>query len=199
MPGLGLPGWVVSQRVALGEGWRRDRAQGTQLSMWCCVSVLAGNTVLGKLSWPRVPRAGRTCLSSVLGSPPQFSNTVFLVQAESITFTVVQPPRHGLIERTSSGQRYHRAATFTMDDIYQNRVSYSHDGSNSLQDRFTFTVSDGTNPLFIVEDGGKEVRGAEGMRGRPSPASTGLPNLFPLGSHQPYGCFQRTECNFRTL
>ncbi|XP_064918597.1 extracellular matrix organizing protein FRAS1 isoform X3 [Columba livia] len=78
-------------------------------------------------------------------------------EAESITFTVVQPPRHGLIERTSSGQRYHRAATFTMDDIYQNRVSYSHDGSNSLQDRFTFTVSDGTNPLFIVEDGGKEV------------------------------------------
>ena len=51
-----------------------------------------------------------------------------------------------------------------MEDIYQSRVRYSHDGSNSLRDRFTFTVADGTNPFFIVEEGGKEVRGktAEG-------------------------------------
>jgi hypothetical protein len=48
-----------------------------------------------------------------------------------------------------------------MEDIYQNRVSYSHDGSNSLKDRFTFTVSDGTNPFFIIEEGGKEVRGTD--------------------------------------
>ncbi|NWY04165.1 FRAS1 protein, partial [Nothoprocta ornata] len=78
-------------------------------------------------------------------------------EAESITFTVVQPPRHGLIERTVNGQRYHPATTFTMEDIYQNRISYSHDGSNSLKDRFTFTVSDGTNPFFIVENEGKEI------------------------------------------
>uniref|UniRef100_A0A8C4U634 VWFC domain-containing protein n=1 Tax=Falco tinnunculus TaxID=100819 RepID=A0A8C4U634_FALTI len=78
-------------------------------------------------------------------------------EAESITFTVTQLPRHGLIERTSNGQHYHQASTFTMDDIYQNRISYSHDGSNSLKDRFTFTVSDGTNPFFIMEDGGKKV------------------------------------------
>lgn len=45
-----------------------------------------------------------------------------------------------------------------MDDIYQNRISYNHDGSNTLKDRFSFTVSDGTNPFFIVEEGGKEVR-----------------------------------------
>lgn len=45
-----------------------------------------------------------------------------------------------------------------MEDIYQKRVSYSHDGSNSLRDRFTFTVADGTNPFFIVEEGGNEVR-----------------------------------------
>ncbi|XP_027744997.1 extracellular matrix protein FRAS1 [Empidonax traillii] len=79
-------------------------------------------------------------------------------EVESVTFTVVQPPRHGLIERSStSGQRHQQATTFTMGDIYQNRISYSHDGSNSLRDRFTFTVSDGTNPFFLVEDGGKKV------------------------------------------
>ncbi|TNM90094.1 hypothetical protein fugu_004328 [Takifugu bimaculatus] len=44
-----------------------------------------------------------------------------------------------------------------MDDIYQNRVSYNHDGSNSLKDRFTFTVADGTNLLFVVDEGGKEI------------------------------------------
>ncbi|XP_053108034.1 extracellular matrix organizing protein FRAS1 isoform X2 [Hemicordylus capensis] len=78
-------------------------------------------------------------------------------EAESLTFTIIQPPRHGLIERSSDGHRYRQAHTFTMEDIYQNRISYSHDGSNSLKDRFTFTVSDGTNPFFVVEEDGKEI------------------------------------------
>uniref|UniRef100_A0A8C0P6N5 Fraser extracellular matrix complex subunit 1 n=1 Tax=Canis lupus familiaris TaxID=9615 RepID=A0A8C0P6N5_CANLF len=78
-------------------------------------------------------------------------------EAESVTFTIVQPPRHGTIERTSSGGHSRHISTFTMEDIYQNRVSYSHDGSNSLRDRFTFTVADRTNPFFIIEEGGKEV------------------------------------------
>uniref|UniRef100_A0A8B9K9Q3 Fraser extracellular matrix complex subunit 1 n=1 Tax=Astyanax mexicanus TaxID=7994 RepID=A0A8B9K9Q3_ASTMX len=78
-------------------------------------------------------------------------------EEDSITFTIVQAPRHGTIERTSNGQHYRQTNTFTMDDIYQNRISYNHDGSNSLKDRFTFTVSDGTNMFFIIEEGGKEV------------------------------------------
>ncbi|CAH6883331.1 Fras1 [Phodopus roborovskii] len=78
-------------------------------------------------------------------------------EAESITFTIVQPPRHGAIERTDRGQHFLLTSSFTMEDIYQNRVSYSHDGSNSLKDRFTFTVSDGTNPFFMIEEGGKTV------------------------------------------
>ncbi|XP_048099370.1 extracellular matrix protein FRAS1 [Alosa alosa] len=78
-------------------------------------------------------------------------------EEDSITFTVVQPPRHGTIERTNNGQHYRQTSTFTMDDIYQNRISYNHDGSNSLKDRFTFTVADGTNMFFLVEEGGKEI------------------------------------------
>ncbi|KAM5339144.1 extracellular matrix organizing protein FRAS1 [Glossophaga mutica] len=78
-------------------------------------------------------------------------------EAESVTFTIVQPPRHGAIERTTNGQQFQHTSTFTMEDVYQNRVSYSHDGSNSLKDRFTFTVADGTNPFFIIEEGGKEI------------------------------------------
>ena len=90
-----------------------------------------------------------------------FSSTsivaVNYLQAESIVFTVVQAPRHGTVERTSNGQHYRQTSSFTMDDVYQNRISYNHDGSNSLKDRFTFGVADGTNLLFMVEEGGKEV------------------------------------------
>ncbi|XP_070468854.1 extracellular matrix organizing protein FRAS1 isoform X1 [Equus przewalskii] len=78
-------------------------------------------------------------------------------EAESVTFTIVQPPRHGTIEHTTSGQRFQHTSTFTMEDVYQNLVSYSHDGSNSLKDWFTFTVTDGTNSFFIIEEGGKEL------------------------------------------
>ncbi|XP_071256392.1 extracellular matrix organizing protein FRAS1-like [Salvelinus alpinus] len=78
-------------------------------------------------------------------------------EEESITFTVVQAPRHGTMERTNNGQHYRQTNSFTMDDVYQNRISYSHDGSNSLKDGFTFTVTDGTNVFFMVEEAGKEV------------------------------------------
>ncbi|AWP07675.1 putative extracellular matrix protein FRAS1 [Scophthalmus maximus] len=78
-------------------------------------------------------------------------------EAESVVFAVVQAPRHGTIERTNNGQHYRQTSSFTMDDVYQNRVSYNHDGSNSLKDRFTFTVADGTNLLFMVEEDGKEI------------------------------------------
>lgn len=107
----------------------------------------------------------------------QLYHPVSFVQAEAITFTVVQPPRHGLIEHTSNGQHYHQATTFTMDDIHQNRISYSHDGSNSLKDRFAFTVSDGTNPFFIMEDGGKKVKGQREVRETTEIADRKLPPL----------------------
>lgn len=94
-------------------------------------------------------------MSSSRINPPHPRRPPF--QAESIVFTVVQPPRHGAIERTGNGQHYRQTSSFSMDDVYQNRISYNHDGFNSLKDRFTFTVADGTNLLFMVEDGGKEV------------------------------------------
>ncbi|XP_025755261.1 extracellular matrix protein FRAS1 isoform X2 [Oreochromis niloticus] len=77
-------------------------------------------------------------------------------EAESIVFSVIQAPRHGTI----NGQHYRQISSLTMDDIDQNRISYNHDGSNSLKYRFTFTVTDSTNLLFMVEDNGKEKLGA---------------------------------------
>lgn len=94
---------------------------------------------------------------NVAVGPHPYPHCPFLPQAESIIFTIVQAPRHGAIERTGNSQHFRQTSSFTMDDIYQNRISYNHDGSNSLKDRFTFTVADGTNLLFMVDDGGKEV------------------------------------------
>ncbi|KAM4706664.1 extracellular matrix organizing protein FRAS1 [Discoglossus pictus] len=100
-------------------------------------------------------------------------------EAESLTFTIVQPPRYGVIERSTNGQSYRQTTTFTMDDIYQNRISYNHDGSNTLKDRFSFTVSDGTNPFFIVEEGEKEIVTAAPQRFKVDilPVDDGTPRI----------------------
>ncbi|XP_035766601.1 extracellular matrix protein FRAS1 [Neolamprologus brichardi] len=101
-------------------------------------------------------------------------------EAESVVFSVVQAPRHGTIERTINGQHYRQTSSFTMDDIYQNRISYNHDGSNSLKDRFTFTVTDSTNLLFMVEDDGKEIVTAAPQKFKIDilPVDDGTPLIF---------------------
>ena len=68
-------------------------------------------------------------------------------------FTVFTPPRHGTVDFTLDGVRFTPTLTFSMSDVYENRISYNHDGTNTLSDQFEFTVSDGTNPMFVVEKG----------------------------------------------
>ncbi|XP_077999737.1 extracellular matrix organizing protein FRAS1-like [Glandiceps talaboti] len=70
-----------------------------------------------------------------------------------VTFTLIQEPVHGQIQYTMNELHYSTVNTFTMEDVYENRISYIHDGSNTLQDSFTFVVTDTTNPLFLVKDG----------------------------------------------
>lgn len=131
----------------VSPGWKQRHREGTWAESLSRLHELEGQ------AWP-----GAEVVSPALPLRVR-------VQVESITFRVVQPPRHGLIERSGRGQRPLQATTFTMDDIYQNRISYSHDGGSALRDRFTFTVSDGTNPLFVVQDGGRKVREEKGWEG----------------------------------
>ncbi|XP_013913430.1 PREDICTED: extracellular matrix protein FRAS1-like, partial [Thamnophis sirtalis] len=110
-------------------------------------------------SLPVVLAAGMTVQEGVRKTITEFDlkATDADTEAKSVTFSIVQPPRHGQLERTHDGHHYQQAHAFSMEDVFQNRISYSHDGSNFLEDRFTFTVSDGTNPFFVVAKEGKEI------------------------------------------
>lgn len=65
-------------------------------------------------------------------------------------FTVMQPPVHGTLDVEVDGG-YVQASYFSMNDIYENRVSYHHGGTEHFADTFTFTVSDGTNDMFTMQ------------------------------------------------
>ena len=71
-------------------------------------------------------------------------------QEEDVIFTVLQPPVHGTLDLQTDNDHV-QATRFSMHDIYENRVSYHHSGSEHFTDSFTFTVSDGTNDLFSMQ------------------------------------------------
>nr|XP_037285071.1 LOW QUALITY PROTEIN: FRAS1-related extracellular matrix protein 2-like [Rhipicephalus microplus] len=64
----------------------------------------------------------------------------------NVHFRVIHRPLHGRIFIDRSRE----AVSFTMADLGDNRLSYSHDGSDTKQDNFTFVVSDGVHRDFYV-------------------------------------------------
>lgn len=65
-------------------------------------------------------------------------------------FKIMKLPEHGTVELKQSDDTSRPASLFSMADIYENRVTYRHDGSESLSDTFKFVVTDSTHAQFVV-------------------------------------------------
>jgi len=62
--------------------------------------------------------------------------------AAQLTFTVGTAPTHGTLKK--SNVAVPGGGTFTQDDINTNKIIYTHDGTATTTDSFTFTYTDGT-------------------------------------------------------
>ncbi|XP_028977079.2 FRAS1-related extracellular matrix protein 2 [Esox lucius] len=93
---------------------------------------------------------------------------------ELLKFTVAQPPVHGklLFNNTSP------VTVFTKQDLDDNLISYKHDGTESSEDSFSFTVTDGTHADFYVfPDTVFETRRPQRLKIKVVAIDNGLPQL----------------------
>eukprot|EP00079_Xenopus_tropicalis_P012743 XP_002940127.2 PREDICTED: FRAS1-related extracellular matrix protein 3 [Xenopus tropicalis] len=92
-----------------------------------------------------------------------------------LRFTITQVPVHGQIVFNNS----QTVTTFTKQDLNENLISYKHDGSESVEDSFSFTVTDGTHAeFFVLPDTTFESKKPQMMKIRINSLDNGVPQLI---------------------
>ncbi|KAM8897925.1 FRAS1-related extracellular matrix protein 2a [Spinachia spinachia] len=91
-----------------------------------------------------------------------------------LRFSITQLPVHGkLIFNQSTA-----VSSFTKQDLNENLISYKHDGSESSEDSFSFTVTDGTHADFYVfPDTVFETRRPQTMKITVVSTDNGIPQI----------------------
>ncbi|KAJ8298223.1 hypothetical protein KUTeg_024754 [Tegillarca granosa] len=93
---------------------------------------------------------------------------------DKLTFTVTQVPLHGNILHNFS----RIVDIFTNLDLEENLISYQHDGTDTLKDSFSFTITDGThNEFFILSDTNSPTRQPQMMQIEIIPVDNGIPQI----------------------
>ncbi|XP_036913585.1 FRAS1-related extracellular matrix protein 2 isoform X2 [Sturnira hondurensis] len=91
-----------------------------------------------------------------------------------LKFTVTQMPVHGQLLLNGSSP----ATVFTKQDLNENLLSYRHDGSESSEDSFSFTVTDGSHADFYVfPNTGFETRKPQVMKIRVLAVDNSVPQV----------------------
>ncbi|XP_045572526.1 FRAS1-related extracellular matrix protein 2 [Salmo salar] len=92
-----------------------------------------------------------------------------------LRFVVTQVPVHGQLLFNGTQP----INTFTKQDLNENLITYKHDGTESNEDSFSFTVTDGThNDFYVFPDTVYETRKPQMMTIHISTIDNGVPQIL---------------------